>query len=78
MLQGGGIFCNPQSKEAPAKLRLLYEGAPMAFVVESAGGSSYSGTGSVLDLEIKEATQRTILSLGSKDEVKKSEKALQA
>jgi fructose-1,6-bisphosphatase len=33
-LQGGGVFCNPKSATAPAKLRLLYECAPVALVVE--------------------------------------------
>jgi Fructose-1-6-bisphosphatase, C-terminal domain len=34
MPQGGGVFCNPCSAAAPAKLRLLYECAPLALVVE--------------------------------------------
>jgi fructose-1,6-bisphosphatase len=36
-LQGGGVFCNPKSSTAPAKLRLLYECAPLAYVVEVGG-----------------------------------------
>jgi hypothetical protein len=32
--QGGGVFCNPKSPSAPAKLRLLYECAPLALIVE--------------------------------------------
>jgi hypothetical protein len=32
--QGGGVFCNPRSPSAPAKLRLLYECAPLALIVE--------------------------------------------
>lgn len=34
LLQGGGVFCNPKSPSAPAKLRLLYECAPLALIVE--------------------------------------------
>lgn len=37
-LQGGGVFCNPASPGAPAKLRVLYECWPLAFVIEAAGG----------------------------------------
>lgn len=50
----------------------------MAFVVEAAGGASHQGQGSVLDIEISHAAQRTVLSLGSCDEVSRSIKALQS
>lgn len=49
-IKGQGIFCNPASKGAPAKLRLLYEVAPIGFLVEAAGGRTSHGSGSVLDL----------------------------
>ena len=45
--------------------------------MESAGGASYSGQGSVLDLEIREAAQKTALSLGSRSEVERSKKAFE-
>ncbi len=32
--KGSGVFCNPCSEKAPAKLRLLFECAPLAFVIE--------------------------------------------
>jgi hypothetical protein len=38
-LQGGGVFCNPKSPSAPAKLRLLYECAPLALIVEVRWGN---------------------------------------
>lgn len=76
-LQGGGIFCNPRSKSSPAKLRLLYEAAPMAFIVEAAGGSSHDGKGSILDRKIESVQDKTSISLGSKVEVERSVKALQ-
>eukprot|EP00002_Diphylleia_rotans_P012169 TRINITY_DN237_c0_g4_i1.p1 TRINITY_DN237_c0_g4~~TRINITY_DN237_c0_g4_i1.p1 ORF type:complete len:319 (-),score=64.44 TRINITY_DN237_c0_g4_i1:365-1321(-) len=37
LMKGSGIFCNPPSTAAPAKLRLLYECAPLALIVECAG-----------------------------------------
>ena len=40
----GGIFGYPaDSKNANGKLRLLYEAAPMAFLVEQAGGLALTG-----------------------------------
>jgi fructose-1,6-bisphosphatase len=34
LAKGSGVFCNPCSEPAPAKLRLLFECAPLAFIVE--------------------------------------------
>lgn len=44
--QGGGVFCNPTSPAAPAKLRCLYETFPLALLTEAAGGASHDGAGS--------------------------------
>ncbi|KAL8454924.1 hypothetical protein Emag_001290 [Eimeria magna] len=49
-VKGHGIFCNPASTGAPAKLRVLYEVAPIALLVEAAGGSSSYGNSSALDV----------------------------
>jgi len=38
-----GIFSNPTSKSSPAKLRLAFEAAPFALLVEKAGGKSSDG-----------------------------------
>ena len=65
MTAGGGVFCSPASATAKAKLRLLYECAPLAFVMEAAGGASHDGSGSVLDQRIVDVDQRSIISLGS-------------
>merc|ERR1712137_37249 len=69
--KGQGIFTNPTSKAAPAKLRLAFEAAPVALLVERAGGRSSDGmTGqSILDVEITAVDQRTPLCVGSADEV---------
>merc|ERR1719389_795137 len=40
-----GVFANPVCKDAPAKLRLVFEVAPIALLVEGAGGASSSGNG---------------------------------
>src|SRR5262249_34938879 len=53
-LLDGGLFMYPADVSEPAKpkpkLRLLYEVAPMSFVVEQAGGRASTGTSRVLDL----------------------------
>jgi len=69
--KGQGIFANPTSKAAPAKLRIAFEAAPFALLVERAGGRSSDGvTGcSILDVVITTVDQRTALCIGSAQEV---------
>jgi fructose-1,6-bisphosphatase I len=46
----GGVFVYPATAKAPeGKLRLLYEGFPLAFVAEAAGGAATDGRTSILD-----------------------------
>ena len=54
-----GIFTNPSTPKSPAKLRLAFEVAPYAFLVEKAGGCSSDGvTGnSLLDSKIEAVDQ---------------------
>lgn len=66
----GGIFMYPATSDAPnGKLRLLYEGNPMAFIVENAGGRTYTGHGSILDLKTTFIHQRCPVFLGSIEDV---------
>ncbi len=62
----GGIFLYPGPK---AKLRLLYEAAPLAMVAEQAGGLATTGTQSIMDLEPESLHMRVPLIIGSKDDV---------
>ena len=74
VLTRGGIFLYPsdnRNAKQPAKLRLLYEANPLAFVAEQAGGSATDGTQRVLDKHPKSMHERTPLIIGSKDEVKR-------
>ncbi len=72
--KGGGIFIYPGSIEKPeGKLRLIYECAPVAMLVEAAGGSATNGKERILDLEIKSLQQTTPVFLGSKKEVARAE-----
>jgi len=66
-----GVFTNPTSESSPAKLRLAFEAAPFALLVEGAGGKSSDGVsgGSILDVQIDSVDQRTALAIGSANEV---------
>jgi fructose-1,6-bisphosphatase I len=66
----GGIFLYPaDSKNPSGKLRLLYEGAPMAFIMEQAGGMATDGHRRVMDIVPDDLHQRIPFVLGSKDDV---------
>jgi fructose-1,6-bisphosphatase I len=66
----GGVFLYPGTKKAPeGKLRLLYEGNPMGFVIEQAGGAASTGRGPLLDVPATKLHQRTPVVIGSAGEV---------
>ena len=61
----GGIYGYPRdAKSKNGKLRLLYECAPMSFIVEQAGGKGSDGHQRVLDIQPTEVTQNTSLMFG--------------
>lgn len=73
----GGIYGYPRDKKSKnGKLRLLYECAPMSFIVEQAGGKGSDGHHRILDIEPVEIHQRVPLYIGSVEEVEKLEKYL--
>jgi sedoheptulose-bisphosphatase len=77
LLKGKGIFSYPGYSEAPqGKLRLLYECAPLAYVMECAGGAASDGHQPILDKVIEATHQRTPIYIGSKAEVARCEKLL--
>ncbi len=55
----------------PAKLRLMYEANPMAFIIEQAGGVCSAGRERILDIKPTDIHQRVPLILGSKQEVER-------
>ena len=66
----GGIYLYPCDRRHPdGKLRLLYECAPLAFVVEQAGGVASTGATRVLDVPIESIHQRVPFAAGSRHEV---------
>ena len=63
----GGIFMYPRDSRSPnGKLRLLYEAAPLAFIMREAGGGAIDGCRDILDIEPSQLHQRTPLYIGSK------------
>ncbi|XP_072996537.1 fructose-1,6-bisphosphatase, chloroplastic [Typha latifolia] len=74
----GGIYGYPRDmKSKNGKLRLLYECAPMSFIVEQAGGKGSDGHQRILDIKPEEIHQRVPLFIGSVEEVEKLEKFLE-
>ena len=71
ILLKGGVFMYPPTAKAPdGKLRLMYEGNPMAMIIEQAGGKALAAPGRrVLDVTPAAIHQRTPICLGSPDEV---------
>ena len=75
----GGIFLYPNTRKFPkGKLRLLYECAPLSFVVEQAGGSAISlGRNRIMEFTPKGLHQNITIALGSPDMVTEMEEFLE-
>ena len=74
ILNRGGIFMYPRDArepDKPGKLRLMYEGNPMAFIVEQAGGAATDGRGRILEVHPSKLHQRVAVFLGSAEEVER-------
>lgn len=72
ILTRGGVFLYPfdlRDPAKPAKLRLMYEANPVAFIIEQAGGVCSTGRERILDIKPEGLHQRVPLVLGSKSEV---------
>jgi len=66
----GGLFGYPGDAKNPnGKLRLLYEGAPMSFLLEQAGGKSTTGSQRIMEITPSKVHQRVPVFLGSADDV---------
>ncbi|OGR01408.1 MAG: fructose-bisphosphatase [Deltaproteobacteria bacterium RIFOXYD12_FULL_50_9] len=77
-LISGGIFLYPKDRKDPGKpggkLRLLYEAAPLAFIVEEAGGRAITGDGrEIRDVAPESLHQRVPLIIGSRHDVDMAE-----
>jgi len=75
----GGIYVYPGTRHAPnGKLRLLYECAPLAFVVEQAGGLATDGRKRIMEILPTELHQRVPYFVGSKKMVEKAMEFIKA
>jgi fructose-1,6-bisphosphatase I len=77
-LISGGIFLYPKDNKNPAKpsgkLRLLYEAAPLAYIVEQAGGRAITGDGrEIMEIEPEELHQRVPLIIGCRHDIDEAE-----
>ncbi|MGY8840345.1 MAG: class 1 fructose-bisphosphatase [Pseudomonadales bacterium] len=74
ILTRGGVFMYPYDSRDPSKagkLRLMYEGNPMSFLIEQAGGASSDTQKPIMDVEPHHIHQRVPVILGSKEEVER-------
>ena len=69
LLKGGVYFYPGTAKTPNGKLRLLYEGNPLALIVEQAGGTASDGTQRILEIKPTELHQRCPLFIGSRNMV---------
>jgi fructose-1,6-bisphosphatase I len=78
VLTYGGVFAYPALESAPSgKLRLQFEGNPVGYVIESAGGRASDGTGSVLDVDPDGLHDRTPVYMGNVSLVDRLESTLE-
>jgi fructose-1,6-bisphosphatase I len=76
----GGIYLYPADQgsggRASGKLRLQYEAAPMAFLLEAAGGAASTGSERIMQVVPRTPHQRVPLLIGSPEDVKLAEEFL--
>ena len=73
----GGVFVYPAEVNKPqGKLRLLYEAAPLAFLMEQAGGYASDGYRSIRDIVPQTLHQRVPVFIGNRKLVEKAEEFL--
>ena len=79
ILLRGGVFLYPGSEGTPdGKLRLMYEAAPLAAVVEAAGGMAIDGKRRIVSVFPEANHQRTPLYIGSREDVEQLERTIAA
>lgn len=77
VLTYGGIFGYPPLSNRPdGKLRLQFEGHPIAYIVESAGGASSNGSRSLLECDPDSLHERTPVFVGNADYVERLERTV--
>ncbi len=77
ILVRGGIYLYPADRRpgyGSGRLRLIYEGAPIALLMEQAGGRASTGRERILEVEAETLHQRVPLIFGAADEVERVER----
>lgn len=71
LVKGHGVYTSPVTPQSPAKLRRLYELAPVALLVECAGGLALDARdgSNVLDTPIRDTDERGGLVCGNRADV---------
>jgi fructose-1,6-bisphosphatase I len=69
LVEGGLYFYPSDPGHKQGKLRLLYECAPLGFIVEQAGGRASNGFQRILDIRAESIHQRMPLAIGSTEDV---------
>ena len=74
----GGVYLYPREagrgSKSAGKLRLLYEAAPLGYVVHQAGGLASTGRKRILEIQPENLQQRAPLLIGSKEDIELAEK----
>ncbi|MGB0909686.1 MAG: class 1 fructose-bisphosphatase [Nitrospirales bacterium] len=74
VLLKGGLYLYPgEVKKPEGKLRLMYEAAPLTFVIEQAGGMGSTGSQAIQSIQPTMLHQRVPVFIGSRDNVQQAQ-----
>ncbi|ORC87272.1 putative sedoheptulose-1,7-bisphosphatase [Trypanosoma theileri] len=73
VVRSDGVYMTPATPNHKMKLRLIFEAAPMAFLVVCAGGRATTGYMNMMEVRVNEVEQRTAIALGSSWDVERYE-----
>lgn len=77
VLTHGGVFAYPGLVDRPeGKLRLQFEGNPIGYIIETAGGASSDGVRSLLDVKPERLHQRVPVHVGNEALIERLEAEL--
>ena len=76
LIEGGLYFYPADTSHKSGKLRLMYECAPLGYLVEAAGGRASTGTERVVDIVPTDIHQRVPFVVGSTQDVEQYEQFL--
>jgi fructose-1,6-bisphosphatase I len=77
LLTSGGVYLYPAEVNKPeGKLRLMYEGSPLGFLVEQAGGAASTGVQRMLEVQPTHIHDRVSVFIGSREEIQLAEQCL--